>query len=458
MGKDKKKDMVGGLLDFFTETVSAVVPNLSNVKAPMDTTVTGTPSSTVIDEDPVAIEKKLRDLELSVKIFSIIALNRIKDEKFLNGVKEWFTKIPLTEIEEGSKELVINNILPPLQFTKTGGEDGDGEGVLGKRKRRLSIRAEEGKQTDEIFQKKIDEAAAKRQQLEENKKRVIELQEVLATLEGVVFDKFKNITYEELPSIFKNLANEICKPRQTNVFVKGLFTEDIVEEWIKVHEKTYRAIYELHTAEMQCRKADELLGRTAPTDCYLCGYKMEGNEDLAPSCEHVLPIIQAIFFLDLYRHRDKEIGPDKKKLFSYEYEWAHRKCNLAKESHGFLETRIDSATSLPTWEFSETGARTILELIYEQNTIVREKIGKDKEAWVVSQTKIIKETRIDQIVEHIKSQGNGGMVVMMGLNNCVDYKKLNYEFSKLLVPKAGKRKTRRGVNKKRTTYRKRRRV
>jgi hypothetical protein len=459
MEKDKKPVIIGGkgLADFFNQKEdSALLPNLSNIKTPMDTTVTGTPSSTLIDEDPVAIEKKLQDLELSVKIFSIIILNRIKDEKFLSGVKEWFTKIPLEQIKNSCEELVNNNILPSLQFAKTGGEDE----TPAKRIRKRSKRGEEGDETAQFLLNQAQASAAKRQRLEDNKQRIIELEKVLATLEGSVFGKFKNMPYENLPQVFKELSKEICEPRQTNVFVKALFTDKIVEDWIKVHEKTYRAIYELHTPKMQCEKADVLLGRTIPPNCYLCGYAFEEVEDLVPSCEHVLPIIQAIFFLDLYRHRDKEIGPDKKKLFSFEYEWAHRKCNTAKESHGFLETRMDSVTNFPTWEFSQSGARTILELIYQQNTLIKQKIGneKSKEEWIVSQTKIIKETRIDQIVEHIKSQGNGGMVVMMGLNNCVDQTKLSYEFSKLLVPQGGKRKTRRGVNKKRTTYRKRRRV
>jgi hypothetical protein len=467
MEKEKKKIMLGGLgfadlLKGFSskKEVSAVVPNPSSIKTSRTTsdldTIMDTNESTI--EDTIAIDNKLQDLELSVKIFSIIILNRLKDEKFLSGLKEWFTKIPLEQIKNSSEELVNNNILPSLQFGKSGGEDEDEN--LGKRKRRLSVYAQENKETDALLDEQAKKRAAKRQRLQENKQRIIELEKVLATLEGSVFGKFKDMPYENLPQVFKELSKEICEPRQTNVFVKALFTDKIVEEWIKGHEKTYRAIYELHTPKMQCEKADTLLGRTIPPNCYLCGYAMEGNEDLAPSCEHVLPIIQAIFFLDLYRHRDKEFGPDKKKLFSFEYEWAHRKCNTAKESHGFLETRIDSMTTFPTWEFSPSGARTILELIYEQNTAIRQKIGneKSKEEWILAQTKTIKETRIDQIVEHIKSQGNGGMVVMMGLNNCVDQRKLSYEFSKLLVPQGGNHKTRRKLNKKRTTFRKGRKV
>ena len=170
---------------------------------------------------------------------------------------------------------------------------------------------------------------------------------------------------------------------------------------------------------------------------------------MKPSCEHILPIIQAIFLLDLWRPSQK-YTKEELDILTMEYDWAHTCCNLVKGAKPYLNTIIDKNNPYPRWDFNEEGTRDIFQSIvdgthdYAGMSIIRNKLlelfkSQNKDIWIQNNINRIKETKIVPIVSYINSKGHGGDVAILGFNNCLNPKKLSDEFYDLIQEQKQKR-------------------
>lgn len=263
-------------------------------------------------------------------------------------------------------------------------------------------------------------------------------------------------TYDELSPILKSL--DVCAPRSAGKFMKALFPEKAVSKWVGMGLQC-RQIYEQASVPSQCNNV--ILKVNRETDkCYVCGfgffekpeenvydarldeYEIEDCDQVEPTCEHILPIIQAIFFLDLYRPTDKgNLTPEQLSVLKKEYAWAHRCCNYTKgDNISFLKTVINRSTRIPTWEFNLDDTYKYLKDISTDSdrkglNIIRDMIGKTEAKrvnWRDERVNKIRIERVNPILEYIASKGMGGTIIMIGFQNCVDTSKLSDRFNEVL--------------------------
>jgi hypothetical protein len=103
---------------------------------------------------------------------------------------------------------------------------------------------------------------------------------------------------------------------------------------------SYRDIWELSSPTTQCANT---IGNAIDgvSDCWLCGYKINtdiNKPELNPECEHVLPVGQALVFLDLYKstiHKGTK-NQELIDMLKLEYRWSHSVCNRLKSDDNFL--------------------------------------------------------------------------------------------------------------------------
>ena len=159
---------------------------------------------------------------------------------------------------------------------------------------------------------------------------------------------------EEVPDIEDPMQEKMT------VLTKAIFGDGPVEEFKKKHK--LRNIWELTGPETQCNntigKVDE------NTKCWLCGFSIESEPlGLLGTCDHILPIAQARFFLDLYNPSYKRtISDDRKELLKLEYAWAHRFCNAVKQDIPIIKGYTEDGTD-PKWTIDNEGISLILKRI-----------------------------------------------------------------------------------------------
>ena len=84
---------------------------------------------------------------------------------------------------------------------------------------------------------------------------------------------------------------------------------------------------------------------------------------LLGTCDHILPIAQARFFLDLYNPSYKRtITDDRKELLKLEYAWTHRFCNAVKQDIPIIKGYTEDNNN-PKWAIDERGIDLILKRI-----------------------------------------------------------------------------------------------
>ena len=111
-----------------------------------------------------------------------------------------------------------------------------------------------------------------------------------------------------------------------------------VVEILKTKRMTYRDIWELSNPTTQC---GNIIGSSVDgvSECWLCGFLINSKiPALSPECEHVLPVGQALLFLDLYKHSVHKgtLSKDLETMLKLEYRWAHSLCNRTKSDINFL--------------------------------------------------------------------------------------------------------------------------
>jgi len=281
--------------------------------------------------------------------------------------------ISVKQIKNNAQRLIDIGVLPPFEDELVGGADG----VLGKRASKPSQVAVEAAEAAEA------ERLKKQQKIEARRQRQLQIAEFEEALQAAKFQindilevlQDENANYENLPESAKYLSLKVCEPRKAQEFRDILFPERAINEWcnkkpeqteveeVEEEEKekcNARQIWELTSPQQQCAnvvgKFEDIPEKDIRKNCYICGFEIVDTNNpragLSPECEHILPIIQAMFFLDLYRPNDKKLcnqgvlNPVECKeiteTLKEEYAWSHRTCNQIKSDlYTFLQTKID---------------------------------------------------------------------------------------------------------------------
>ena len=93
-----------------------------------------------------------------------------------------------------------------------------------------------------------------------------------------------------------------------------------------------RDILEAMDAPSQCQ------GIAMNTECYLCNQDMANPLFKPKHCEHILPVADALFHLNLRQFRKKQYNYSENELgiLQREYKWAHECCNLTKTHKQYI--------------------------------------------------------------------------------------------------------------------------
>jgi hypothetical protein len=371
------------------------------------------------------LKKDINGLEAAA--LTILNLNKrdVSDETLKEALKE----TDFDEVKENANLFASYGIIPEVEIVNemSGGEDT-------KRKREdeeppRSVRSRTPTQKMIEYKSPPPKSLAA-QQKEEKAERSARLLDVDAS------KQFQGKEYSDLDPYLKGL--DVCQPRMASEFMKALFPTKAVIVWKEVLRKNCRDIYEPGSIETQCNNT---IGKVRDEDiCYICGFDFDDRtEGLQPTCEHILPIIQAIFFLDLYRGADKgKHTPEQLDILRKEYAWAHRCCNYVKGDDSFLVTKLNKVTNLPRWDFGVNQTTRVLSNIhktykYEGTSTIQALIAtKGYDIWLRERLDYIKTEKMNNIVNYIDSKGMGGTVIMIGFGNCVDASKMNDDFKEIL--------------------------
>jgi hypothetical protein len=373
--------------------------------------------------------------EMEAAALTILDLNKLELTTSKEELNELFQRTPLETVQENAENLAEYGIIPPVEVV----EDVVTPVVIPVvRERRAvlpSVRLRAIQETKEALKAAKDapriaaeKEAARRTSLVG--KRAIEIPE----------------SYDKLDPFLKQL--DVCKPNAASAFMKALFPVTAVETWTKTLKKRCRDIYEHGSVEAQCNNTIEKVNRSTDV-CYICGFGFYESKDdpelvaeypdedvrqgVEPTCEHILPIIQAIFFLDLYRPTDKgKLTPAQKAILVKEYSWAHECCNLIKSDDSFLVTKINKKTHQPSWDFNSKYTKELLTkisetVLFKGIEVIQSQID-DVDKWTETRTKYIRDQKIKSILDYIATKGMGGTMILIGLGNCVDSSKLSSKF------------------------------
>lgn len=188
--------------------------------------------------------------------------------------------------------------------------------------------------------------------------------------------------------------------------------------------KDYRSVLEPTGAVTQCERSGHPFQPDMP--CYLCGLPipdkklLKGSEDeLYVECEHIFPVTEARWFLDLYMTTRPPSDDWTKRAIELEYDQAHRVCNQAKSNFSFITQ--DPITGNPV--VNKVGIQRVLKNIQIR---AREHVEDYKDSklndlmkkiatTVLSRSSEI-EKRVQTIIAHITSNpnfANTNLVVLM---------------------------------------------
>ena len=194
--------------------------------------------------------------------------------------------------------------------------------------------------------------------------------------------------------------------------LKGIYGDEWIDDWVK-SGKTVRQIFELSKPTTQCNNT---ISSSTGKKCWLCGIAFDETlPALKPVCEHVLPIAQAVFFLQLYSNRESR-DQDIPEVMREEYDWAHQYCNLKKSDQVFIKESSKSVNDFNLYEVDSTGVDNfIIQLKDGQTSLDGAKSIRDH----VTANKInIKEKiveRLNRIVTFINKpigEGFGGLAIL----------------------------------------------
>lgn len=258
-------------------------------------------------------------------------------------------------------------------------------------------------------------------------------------------------TAQEKERIISSIQDVIFEQQSMSKIVKLVFEELPLNIFTKEQRQTYRSIYEFGDIEAQCNNTIgkfntvDNAGKRKFPDCYICGVefyedKNDGiflnqekktKDELRPTCEHILPIIQAAFFLELYRPSIDKTNPVIKHQLDLEYSWAHRCCNYEKSDISFLGTRVQKG-KLVSFSFNHRAVTGVLSSIANtSNTrvglnVIQTQIHSEN-TWLSGRKDII-QPMIDNIVDYLNSRGNIGLLFILGYDKIISSERISQKF------------------------------
>lgn len=155
----------------------------------------------------------------------------------------------------------------------------------------------------------------------------------------------------------RHLAVKIFGPDAALAMAKALGGID--RKTGKPNPPDWRGIFETTSAVQQCSRVI-VGGFKDKAPCYICGLPIldikATTHELRPECEHILPVAEARWYLDLFSTGGNPANPD----LQLEYAYAHRVCNQAKSDDSFIRPMDDSMSRI---EYDVKGAKSILNAV-----------------------------------------------------------------------------------------------
>lgn len=185
-----------------------------------------------------------------------------------------------------------------------------------------------------------------------------------------------------------------------------------------------RSLYEISSPTTQC---ENILGKFKNgTVCYICGLpiiqqKTKGVDGRNPECEHILPIAQAVIFLNLYSAKVKTntllYRPD---VLHLEYGWSHRTCNQVKSDNSYIDY-IASKSVGSKFLVEQKGLKKLLQQIWRNtrkdstgfNSELKQVYGHSEKTFIDTRLPVIV-NRFQMITDFLNSYDSPEMVVLIG--------------------------------------------
>jgi len=196
----------------------------------------------------------------------------------------------------------------------------------------------------------------------------------------------------------------------------------------------YRKVLEPTDATAQCENTGHPY--KAGMLCYMCGLPIPAKADMAgasdelwPECEHILPLTEGRWLLDIYMTNRIQTDPWTVRARQLEYDQAHRVCNQAKRMDSYIVTGADGTVAV-----SRSRIRDILTAVTKR-AATNVKKG-DRRPTMASISTLNLEARIaaliarvQELVDHInaapfRTKEGQGLVVLMQTALFVDPKSL----------------------------------
>jgi hypothetical protein len=307
--------------------------------------------------------------------------------------------------------------------------------------------------TSELKTKKIAKA--------KDKDLAIKIKQTLFQLKRSIYDPPKDVACYDRTAIV--MARYLFGEEAVEIFNNGL--KDETGQIIIKGKKRVRKIWELASPTSQCTNVIGEWKKGIP--CWICGTAIISSTVLGgvkgkrarplsidassddesetagigtePACEHILPIAQARFFLDLYDPKIENVTAGKMKARKLEYEWAHQYCNMVKHDDQYIQNT--GSYDEPVWEVDQNMIALNLGTIFQKldvssyqarfnegKEIIKANIIKDyltERNWKAQRLQFMTD-RVQTIVDFINkgSVELGRLIELAGTSKCIDPRNL----------------------------------
>lgn len=429
--------MIGGRDVIVENNILNIKPEEPYIQKAIPTPVVSAPIETSLTREQLA--------QMEASIITILNLNRLPvDSKMDAMFEKLFEYMPIESIKENINFLASYGIIPPLAemsggvLPKAPKKPTEKRPIVTEpaRKSGRSSTPSAVKLASIEYIKYGEETTrlAKEQRLAQKQQAILDEQRQAETADWHSKNPSgfipSNFTPDTLPQIYFEAVAKIDQNHSASALFEAIMPPIVVSKWKAELEKNCRQAYEPSSPETQCNNT---IGAFTDQPCYICGFPITPEQGppsfFYSTCEHILPIIQAVFFLDLYRGSDKNLlTPEQLSILKLEYSWAHQSCNMVKSDDSYLCTAFDG--KFPTWVYSKNNISQILTNIYNTNSY---NPGSDKvqsfikaygyKKWVNDRVNSIVENQMKPIQTYLNRKIQPGLLMMIGLGNLMNRSK-----------------------------------
>lgn len=236
---------------------------------------------------------------------------------------------------------------------------------------------------------------------------------------------------------------KICEWGLTELATE-IFKKDFLSEFERVKsdttvQKEYRNIWEFgQSPTVQCNSTIlDVMATQDNKECWLCGGFIRETPEYPrdprmPSCDHILPIAQAVMFLGLFKSENVMkavvgealgyIPPAKdsalqkfreayaavrdSEVINLEYGWSHLGCNLVKNDAVFIRLHPPSAAEgKVVWEVDTDAIRTYLRTL--RNSKYTETYRSNwSDVWIDNRVSVMSNYKLANIVNTLNARPN----------------------------------------------------